>query len=314
METSKDSGHRRPSASFVIGAIAFVFLVIGYQTAVFIHHAAVTKIIANHDSPDTVFIERGYLKDEADAPPGNEGSSYGSRSVERIYRRSSGHSEAAAQVRLENTPRKYESFPFNPNTVSIEDLTRLGFTLRQAQAIDNYRQKGGRFRRKSDFAKSYVVEDSVYKRLEPYIDIPRIDINSADSAAFETLPGIGKFFASRMVGYREELGGYSYKEQLMDIWHFDEEKYKGLEDLISLDLSKTVPFQLWSLPENELLKHPYIDRDAAHGIVLFRDNNPRSMWTVENLEKAGILTHEYARKLGRCLISEDDGKESPAAM
>ena len=74
-----------------------------------------------------------------------------------------------------------------------------------------YRNKGGKFRRKSDFARSFVVSDSIYKRLEPYIDIPLIDLNLADSAAFDSLPGIGGWFASKMLAYRKELGGYSYK-------------------------------------------------------------------------------------------------------
>lgn len=205
-------------------------------------------------------------------------------------------------MRRNNTGRKYESFRFNPNTVSIDDLMRLGFTQRQAQSIDNYRQKGGRFRRKSDFAKSYVVEDSVFRRLEKYIDIPKIDINSADSVTFMTLPGIGKFFAGKMVSYRGELGGYSYPEQLMDIWHFDQEKFDNLKDLIRVDTTGTPAYSLWTLPEKELAEHPYIGRRAARSIVMFRDNSPKEDWTVANLAKAGILDPEKATKLAKCRI------------
>ena len=156
--------------------------------------------------------------------------------------------------------------------------------------------------RKSDFARSYVVEDSVYRRLEKYIDIPKIDINRADSAAFETLPGIGKFFASKMVSYRKELRGYSYAEQLMDIWHFDQEKYDGLKDLITVGHSE--PYPLWTLPESELAKHPYIGKRAAHGIIIFRENSPKEDWTIVNLQKAGILEDEKGLKLFRCRIAE----------
>ena len=199
------------------------------------------------------------------------------------------------------TPRRYESFRFDPNTVSVDDLVRLGFTPRQAQSIDNYRKKGGRFRRKSDFARSYVVEDSVFRRLEKWIDIPKIDLNKADSAAFETLPGIGPFLASRMVSHREELGGYSYPEQLMDIWRFDQEKFDGLKDLICL--SPPEPYPLWTLPRNALAAHPYIGERAARGIVLFRENSPREEWTVGNIIKAGILEPGLDEKLSRCVIA-----------
>ena len=177
---------------------------------------------------------------------------------------------------------------------------RLGFTLKQAESIENYRAKGGRFRRKSDFAKSYVVSDSIFRRLEPYIDIPLVDINTADSAAFDALPGIGPWFAARMVSFRKELHGYSCKEQLLDIYNFGQERYNGLQDLITV--SPAEPYPLWSLPEDSLRLHPFIDRHAAHAIVLFRENSPAEDLTVDALAAAGILTPEAAAKLSRCRL------------
>ncbi len=65
-----------------------------------------------------------------------------------------------------------ERFQFNPNTITHDSLCRLGFSPRQAQSILNYRNKGGKFRKKEDFAKMYVVSDSLYKDLSRYIVIP----------------------------------------------------------------------------------------------------------------------------------------------
>lgn len=308
---SGGAGQRgRVSASFVTGAIALVFLVLGYQTAVFVHRAAVAKIIADRDCPDTVYVIDRSLAESilssagAGACPAGEpdAGSPGDNAV--IVRKNAVHHPAVQHVRDIHRPAA-ETFRFNPNTVSVDDLVRLGFSRRQAVAIDNYRKKGGRFRRRSDFAKSYVVADSVFRRLEPYIDIPRVDLNLADSAAFDGLPGIGGYFAAKMTEYRKALGGsYSYKEQLMDIRNFDREKYDGLSDLITIDSSFVRPYPLWTLPEDSLRLHPYIRYgSAAHGIVLFRENNPQSSWTVEELEKAGVLSPEMAAKLSRCIIA-----------
>jgi len=300
---------KRPSESFILAVVALVFLIIGYQTAMFVYRAAVMKIAANRDEPDTVYV---YQHDEmtdkgsvqsGTTPRNSHGGTSGYKGI-RSERRNSSHSTLAQSVRQNLPRRKIESFSFNPNTVSEDDLCRLGFTPKQAQSIVSYRKKGGRFRRKADFAKSFVVSDSIFRRLEPYIDIPLIDLNEADSAAFDSLPGIGGWFAAKMVSYRTELKGYSYKEQLMDIWKFDQEKYAALEDLITVVPGNVTPYPLWDYPADSLRRRPYIrNYETARAIVLYRENTPREKWTVENLSAAGILSESAADKLSRCVIA-----------
>ena len=293
-EGKRQKTPKKPSSSFTTGAIALVFLIIGFEVALFVHKAAVTRLIADRDRPDTVYIvERPKPRTDASVDEDEEMETL-------LVRKPSEHSPDAVRVREKAARRPVETFRFNPNTATQEDLMRLGFSEKQAQSILNYRAKGGRFRRPSDFAKSYVVADSVFDRLAPYIDIPRIDINRADSAAFETLPGIGPYFASKMVSYRTSLRGYSTPEQLMDIYHFDREKYDGLKDLISC--SKPEPYPLWTLSETDLARHPYISKDEAHSIVLYRTHQPRETWTLEGLKKAGVLSEEHHRQLSDCVL------------
>ena len=289
--------HSGLSGSFTVGAIALVFLIIGYQVALFIHRASVLKLAADRDSPDTVYVidealaKRVLAESAVSEIKGDAPLVVGKEAVRKA---------SVTRTRDKVSPRKVESFRFNPNTVSVTDLQRLGFSQKQAQAIDNYRSKGGRFRRPGDFAKSFVVSDSVFRRLEPYIDIPKTDINKADSAALLLLPGIGPWFASRIVSYREALRGYSTTMQLMEIRNFDREKYDGLKDLIIC--SAPEPYPLWTLPEEELSKHPYISKSEAHGIVLYRNHHVAGECTVQGLEKAGVLSREHAGKLSECRI------------
>ena len=386
MAKENSSKDRAPSSVFKVGAIALAFLIIGYQSALFVHRAASLRIASLRDHPDTVFVvdealaarvlgaSSGYASREmapedfalrahpsryatlagpsrsrghgwprspepspASASPaaddasaektGGSGQKNGKNLSESVEKRSIGQKNgenlsagwegngevvivrknaehSAAVERERRRTRRVESFRFNPNTVSVEDLMRLGFSEKQAMAIDSYRQKGGRFRRPSDFAKSYVVADSVFERLRPFIDIPKLDINKADSAAFDALPGIGPYFAAKMVEYRRRLGGYSFKEQLMDIYHFDRERYNGLSDLIVCSRPQA-PFRLWQLPEDSLRLHPYIRSwQAAHSIALYRSSMPREQWTVEAIAAAGILPPEDAAKLVRCVIAD----------
>ena len=305
---------------YMTGLIALVFMIIGYQTALFVHHAAVMKITANRDEPDTIYIYQ-YPDDLPGRTTNNSSSAYFANSPKfskgtgtsvsavpskvsgEVIRKNAAHSQRAEAVRT-NVPRKtVETFRFNPNTATEDELFRLGFTPKQAASIIAYRNKGGMYRRKADFAASFVVSDSIYKRLEPYIDIPLIDLNLADSAAFDFLPGIGGWFASRMVAYRAELRGYSYKEQLMEIWKFDQEKYDALSDLITLAPENLRPYPLWSLPADSLRLHPYIrNQETARAIVLFRETNHPESCTVQALEQAGIINPETAARLSRCAI------------
>lgn len=314
----KTSSRNRITASFKVGAVALAFLTIGFQSALFIRRAAVLRIASHRDAPDTVYVvdddvARRVLGDagldvahsDVAAPAGgtaSAGSRYGSaggsgRRGGVIVRRDAPHSPVAEAV----LPRRVESFPFNPNTISLSDLMRLGFTERQAQSIINYREKGGHFNRPADFAKSFVVADSVFQRLEPFIRIPKVDLNAADSSALDALPGIGPYYTARIIEHRTRLQGFSYPEQLMDIYRFDQEKYDALKDLVTVGPSE--PYPLWTLPEKELEKHPYIGRYGAHGVVLYRDNNPRDLWTVEALGAAGVLRPEDAARLARCRLA-----------
>lgn len=315
----KKSPEKKVSGTtFKIGAIALTFLIIGYQAAVFIHRTAILRIESLRDSPDTVYITVAPRMPEPStsgkprnpaiaagediaAGAGMGGSpASGPHKYADTVRRAAAHSPVANRVRERS--RKAENFRFNPNTATVEELVRLGFSDKQAASIDNYRKKGGRFRRKEDFAKSFVVSDEIYRRLESFIDIPLTDINRADSAAFDALPGIGPYFAAKMVEQRRRLCGYSNPEQLLDIYNFGEDRYSKFKDLVCC--SPPRPYPLWSLPADSLRLHPYIGGWAeARGIVRFRENSPPDSLSAEALGRAGILPADRAERLARCLIA-----------
>lgn len=315
----KKSPEKKVSGTtFKIGAIALTFLIIGYQAAVFIHRTAILRIESLRDSPDTVYITVAPRMPEpsTSGKPRNPGIAAGEdvaagagiggspasgpHKYADTVRRAAAHSPVVNRVRERS--RKAESFRFNPNTATVEELVRLGFSDKQAASIDNYRKKGGRFRRKEDFARSFVVSDEIYRRLESFIDIPLTDINRADSAAFDALPGIGPYFAAKMVEQRRRLCGYSNPEQLLDIYNFGEDRYSKLKDLVCC--SPPRPYPLWSLPADSLRLHPYIGGWAeARGIVRFRENSPPDSLSAEALGRAGILPADRAERLARCLIA-----------
>lgn len=278
---------KKISDSAVSGIVALVFLILGFQIAVFIlkvaGRSAPAPQVESHSTqaPDTlvsaVQIEPGLPKSHVTA-------------------RSDFH---------QNRVRPRERFLFNPNTVSEDELIRMGFSPRQAASIINYRQKGGRFSRKEDFAKMYAVSDSAYRELEPYIHVPKVEINSADSAALVSLRGIGPFFARRIIEYRKALGGFYCKEQLMEIRNFNREKFEGIEDCIEVDSLAIRPMDFWRLSRDSLEHHPYVGCKLARSVERYKKVCDSSKWHIDSLVGMHILTPEDAHKLKKYVSLQD---------
>ncbi len=62
-------------------------------------------------------------------------------------------------------------FDFDPNTIELSDLIRLGLTKSEAVSVIRYREYGKIFRIKEDLFTCYGISDSLYYALEPYIVI-----------------------------------------------------------------------------------------------------------------------------------------------
>ena len=347
-QKEKDGRKKRATEGAANGAVALVFLIIGFQLAIF-----TTKILERPSAaeaepqPSGAYEARTFSSERSKTPEAGRSSTstdarrHGgdqknettqatpqSSGVRAARTFSSERSEApetrrskispqksklggyktpatagtTAAVVESRKPRKMESFRFNPNTVTHEELVRLGLSERQAEVIEHYREKGGQFRSKSDFAKMYVVSDSLYERLESFIDIPRLELNSADSTALVELRGIGPYYARRILSYRDSLGGYYATEQLLEIRGIDSTRYAGLAESIRADSTRIHPLRIWELPEDSLARHPYLGKQAAHNIARYRrvyamEPLKKERFTLEALVEENILTPERARKL-----------------
>jgi competence protein ComEA len=149
-------------------------------------------------------------------------------------------------------------FLFDPNSASYDTLTELGFSEKQARTIISYRNKGGRFHQPSDVKKIYGIDEQTTARLIPYINIEKdtlrlgyfqsgavtdqkkaekIDLNRADSAALDKLPGLGPVLSSRIIKYRKLLGGFASTEQLREVYGLPEATFILLAGRVFADSS-----------------------------------------------------------------------------
>ena len=286
------------SKSAASGLVALVFLILGFQLALF-----VVKVVERPaESPVGPAVTQSVADSvpqvkPAASPPAPKRSKYGG------YERPASAS-APAKKRSPAPARSYESFAFDPNTVSLADLQRLGLSERQAQSIENYREKGGRFRSKADFQKMYVVSDTLFARLEPYIEIARLELNAADSTALVSLRGIGPWYARKILEYRDRLGGFVAPEQLLEIDGIDAERYAGFADGITVDPSRIRRLDLWHASDTVLSRHPYLGPKGARSIVRYRELYDSARWTLPDLATERVLSQENIEKLKKYIVSQ----------
>jgi len=126
-----------------------------------------------------------------------------------------------------------------------------------------------------------------------------VELNSADSARLDELPGIGGYFAKGIVRYRERLGGFVCAEQLMEIRGMDSARFVPLASRVRVDTSLVRWIDLSADPEDTLARHPYIGRMAARGIVRLRGVVPPGSITPAMLVENGIMDEVSGRRVGR---------------
>lgn len=131
--------------------------------------------------------------------------------------------------------------------------------------------------------------------VNPY-DTLIVDINTADTSTLQQLRGIGPVFASRIVKYRNRLGGFVSTNQLLEVYGMSEERFNAIEPHLSLSDShiKLIPVNSASL--DELRRHPYIDYYQARAIIDFR-NSVGPLRSHDDLLKIPLLDEITIRKI-----------------
>jgi DNA uptake protein ComE-like DNA-binding protein len=200
---------------------------------------------------------------------------------------------------------------FNPNEVDSAKLINQGVSLRISRNWCRYLAKGGRFKKKEEVNKIFGMTPELYQRLEKYMIIPDekkglnneenkafkkgisalkaektslitavkvhkkkiepINLNEADSAALENLPGIGPVLASRIIRFRKILGGFYSIDQLNEVYGLRYGNYSSVAPWLYVRQEGYRKFNLNFSTLAELGHHPYIGFRTAHKILELRE-------------------------------------------
>lgn len=220
---------------------------------------------------------------------------------------------------------KIELFYFDPNTLSPAGWQKLGIRNKTIRTIQNYLSKGGHFYKPGDLEKVYGLNRDEYERLAPYIRIEQkqtkrsedyiskpdefiksqpvkisrysvIDINTADTTAFISLPGIGTKLAARIVNFRDKLGGFYSIDQVKETFGLPDSTFQKIKQYLKLENFSVKKININSVTIDELKAHPYIRYNIANPIVAYR-NEHGAFSKLEDIKKVMAVTDEVYKKI-----------------
>ncbi len=107
------------------------------------------------------------------------------------------------------------------------------------------------------------------------IALELLELNSADSAHLLQIRGIGTVLASRIIRYRNLLGGYYAINQLKEVYGLREENYSSVAPCLTVDPSAIKTLNINFSTVQDLGHHPYIGYRTARKVVKLRDKTGR---------------------------------------
>lgn len=201
-------------------------------------------------------------------------------------------------------------FFFNPNLASRDELLQLGLSEKVAGNICNYRDKGGVFRKADDLGRIWSLQPADFERIKPYIRLGKdgysdddkkstqikqaeegpLDLNTADSDAFQKLPMVGEKRAAQIIRYRDALGGFVSVSQLSEMYGLPDSIFALIgPKLTIIGTTSLRRLSLNSATAAQLEAHPYISRKQAEIIVSYR-NQHGFYKSVEDLRQIRVFS------------------------
>jgi DNA uptake protein ComE-like DNA-binding protein len=137
-------------------------------------------------------------------------------------------------------------YPFNPNFITDFKGNQLGMNIDEIDQLLAFRAQGKFINSTKQFQEITGINDSLLAAISPYFKFPdwitsqknaekhysnnkigksivKKDINTASAKDLTIVNGIGEKLAKRIIDYRTKLQGFSYNDQIFEVWALDKE-------------------------------------------------------------------------------------------
>lgn len=200
---------------------------------------------------------------------------------------------------------------FDPNQYAASDWMQLGLSAKQAAIVVKFGKRG--FYTEADLKRVFVISDDFYARIKDSLifpvkptkvsfekskpkEIALLELNLATEEELQNLPGIGAYFAQKIVERRSRLGGFIHTDQLLEVWKMDSTKVNKLKPYLHVDPNLLRPISLNSISADELRKHPYFNWNIANSIVKLREQHG-NFQSIQDIRKSKLIDAELFEKI-----------------
>ena len=198
---------------------------------------------------------------------------------------------------LENDSLKI--YPFNPNYITDYRGYKLGMSTQEIDRLHLYRSSNKFVNSAEEFQNVTLVSDSLLQKIAPYFKFPEWvkttnsqksfetnvgelnktpkvtnvfkDLNTASAQDLKIIYGIGDKLATRIIKFRDRLGGFLIEDQLYDVYGLKPEvaqkvllkfKVKTKPEIVKINVNTANASEISSLV--------YINYQVSANIVAYR--------------------------------------------
>ena len=125
---------------------------------------------------------------------------------------------------------------------------------------------------------------------------PVLNLNICDSASLVALPGIGPVLSSRIIKYRNLIGGYVSVDQLKEVYGLPEETFEMISARVEADSLTIREIRINEWDYRQLIRHPYFERSEVSAILKYRELNGRISGIRDMIEN-NLVSVETAKRI-----------------
>jgi DNA uptake protein ComE-like DNA-binding protein len=225
---------------------------------------------------------------------------------------------------IETENRRPKIYPFNPNYISDYKGYQLGMKTKEIDLLLAHRNKRLFVNSAKEFQEVTKISDSLLQAISPYFkfpdwvqkkdrekkeqfsfasktkknisDITSSDINEATPYDFSLVKGVDEYLSERIIKYRSKLQGFSFPEQLFEVWGLEKEVADNILQVFSIQKKPRITkVNVNTASFKEVLSNPYIDYELCVQIFEYKDEvaELQSISEIKNIE--GFPIEKYHR-------------------